>query len=85
MEKCKCKRPKCLHEWWAKPRDDGKKPVQCPKCKSYKWDEQLEIYRSPEMQNKEKEIERLGEAVYAGEEAYRQSHIKKIISWREAE
>lgn len=36
MKKCKCKRPACGHEWFQK---SDKKPVQCPKCKSYKWDE----------------------------------------------
>ena len=41
MEKCKCKRQSCLHEWWPKLRDgEMKKPIQCPKCKSYKWDEE---------------------------------------------
>lgn len=31
---CKCL--KCGHEW--RPRD-GKKPVSCPKCKTYSWQE----------------------------------------------
>ena len=39
MKKCKCKRPSCGHEWWPVLRDGKeKKPIQCPKCKSYKWD-----------------------------------------------
>lgn len=32
MEECKCK--KCGHEWVARV----KKPVQCPRCKTYKWE-----------------------------------------------
>lgn len=36
MKKCKCKRAKCQHEWFQK---SDKKPVQCPRCKSYKWDD----------------------------------------------
>lgn len=30
--RCKC--AKCGHEWWKR----AKKPVQCPRCKTYKWE-----------------------------------------------
>lgn len=36
MEQCHC--VKCKHHWW--PRQ-GTKPVQCPKCKTYKWEKVL--------------------------------------------
>lgn len=39
MKKYKCKRKNCGHEWI--PRIEGK-PVQCPKCKSTKWQEEKE-------------------------------------------
>lgn len=51
MKKCKCKRPTCLHEWWAKGRDDGKKPVQCPRCKSYKWDDDTIFSKTIDLKN----------------------------------
>lgn len=31
---CVCLKPKCHHRW--KPQGD-KKPMVCPRCKSYKW------------------------------------------------
>lgn len=34
MELFKC--VKCDHEWL--PRVIGRKPVQCPRCKTYKWE-----------------------------------------------
>ena len=37
IEKCRCKRIGCGHEWW--PLRD-KKPHTCPKCHSALWDEE---------------------------------------------
>lgn len=33
--KVTCKRDTCGYRWWPK---GNKKPVACPKCKSYDWD-----------------------------------------------
>jgi predicted Zn-ribbon and HTH transcriptional regulator len=35
--KHKCKRPKCLYEWDS----ENPNPKACPRCKSYKWDEEV--------------------------------------------
>lgn len=40
--KVTCKRLHCGHRWW--PKSD-KKPVSCPKCKSYDWDKPHEIQK----------------------------------------
>lgn len=39
MEELLCKRKTCQHRWF--PRSN-KKPVQCPRCKSFLWDTETE-------------------------------------------
>lgn len=29
---------KCDHEWWPRIFTPDRKPVQCPRCKTYKWE-----------------------------------------------
>jgi len=36
MEFLKCKR--CNYEWLPRPRFEGEKPKQCPKCKQLTWE-----------------------------------------------
>ena len=40
MEKLTC--IKCSHEWWPRfnyETQKASKPVQCPRCKTYKWED----------------------------------------------
>ncbi len=38
--KAKCKKKSCGHEWY--PRILGVRPIVCPRCKSYDWDDDKE-------------------------------------------
>jgi hypothetical protein len=40
MEMLKCKR--CNYEWLPRPRYEGEKPKQCPRCKQLTWEHGLQ-------------------------------------------